>query len=69
MLANKRNMLLESVGLLFLLARSDVLHPHWLTSECNDHTYGFWRMMLRKFTMKQLIKIVDKSNIRLDAFF
>ena len=69
MLANKRNMLLESVGLLFLLARSDVLHPRRLTSECNEHTYGFWRMMLREFTMEQLIRIVDKSNIRLDAIF
>jgi len=69
MLANKRNMLLESIGLLFLFPRSDVLHPRRLTSECNEHTYGFWRMMLREFNVEQIIRIVDRSNIRLEAIF
>jgi len=69
MFANKRNMLVESIGLLFLLPRSDVLHPRRLTSECNEHTYGFWRMMLREFNVEQIIRIIDRSNIRLDAIF
>ena len=69
MMANKRNMLMESIGLLFLVTRSDVLHPRRATSECNEHTYGFWRMLLREFNLEQLIRIVDRSNIRLDAIF
>ena len=52
MIANKRNMLLEYIGLLFLLSRSDVLHPRRLTSECNEHTYGFWQMILKEFNVE-----------------
>ena len=40
MLANKRNMVLETIGLLFLVSRDDVLHPCQTTSEYNEHTYG-----------------------------
>ena len=46
-----------------------MLHPRRLTSECNEHTYGFWRMILREFNVEQLIRIVDRSNIRLEAIF
>jgi hypothetical protein len=44
---NKCNMLLETVGIMFLVARKDIEHPRCTTSECNEHTYGMWRMMLR----------------------
>ena len=69
MLANKRNMVLESVGVLFLVSRDDVVHMRRCTSECNEHTYGFWRMLLHEFKMEQLIRIVERSNIRLYAIF
>ena len=69
MLANKRNMVLESVGVLFLVSRDNVVHMRRCTSECKEHTYGFWRMLLREFNMEQLIRIVERSNTRLDAIF
>jgi hypothetical protein len=63
MIANKSNMLLETVGIMFLVARKDVEHSLRTTSECNEHTYGMWRMMLREFNVEQLICIVQKSMI------
>ena len=69
MMANKRNMLLESIAILFLVTRSDVSHPRQTTSECNEHTYGFWQMLLKEFNMEQLIRIVEKADIKLSAIF
>ena len=69
MMANKRNMILETVGVLFLVTRSDVSQPRRCTSESNEHTYGCWRQILREFNMEQLIRIVCKNKIRNDAIF
>jgi len=69
MMANKRNMVLETIGLLFLVARDDVLHPRRNSSECNEHTYGMWRTMAREFNMDQLIRIVQKSDIKTNCIF
>ncbi len=71
MMTNKRNMLLETVGILFLIARDDVFHPRRNTSECNEHTFGMWRIMSssHQFNMDQLIRIVQKTNIKTDAIF
>jgi hypothetical protein len=54
---------------MFLVARKDVEHPQCTTIECNEHTYGMWRMMLREFNVEQLICIVQKSMIKLDCIF
>jgi hypothetical protein len=40
MIANKCNMLLESIRIMFLVSRKDVEHPRRITSKCNEHTYG-----------------------------
>ena len=69
MLANKRNFLLETFGVMFLVARKDVAQPRRTTSECNEHTYGMWRMQLREFNIEQLTRIVQKSLIMLDCVF
>ncbi len=71
MMANKQNMLLEAVGILFLIARDDVFHPRQNASGCNEHTFGMWRTMSssRDFNMDQLIRIVQKRNIKTDAIF
>ena len=69
MMANKGNMLLESIGVLSLVTRSDVSQPRRATSECNEHTYGIYRMMQREFNIDQLIGIVDKSNIKVEALY
>ena len=69
MMTNKRNMVLETIGLLFLVTRSDFLRPRRATSECNEHTFGMWRMILREFNMEQLMRISEKSNIWMNAMF
>jgi hypothetical protein len=71
MMTNKQNMLLETVRILFLVARDDVFHTRRNTSECNEHTFGMWRTMSspREFNMDQLIRIVQKTNIRTNAIF
>ena len=69
MLPNKRNMLLETLSLLFLVTRSDVSQPRRMTSEANEHTYGCWRVIQSDFNLEQLVRIVDKSKIRSDAIY
>jgi hypothetical protein len=69
MIVNKRNMLLDIVGIMFLVARKDVERLRRTTSKCNELTYDMWRMMLREFNVEQLIGIVQKSMIKLDCIF
>ena len=68
-MTNKRNMMLETVGTVFLVTRYDVKHSRRCTSEGNEHHYGFWRMILQEFNMEQLIRIVMKTTIRWQALF
>jgi hypothetical protein len=69
MMANKRNIVLETVGFMFLVTRADVWLHMLLTSESNEHTYGEWRQLLREFNIEQLIRIVRKHNVKLNAIF
>lgn len=69
MMPNKRNMLLETIGILFLVTRDDVMHPRRNTSECNEHTFGMWRTIRREFNMEQLVRIVQKSILRTNCIF
>jgi len=69
MITNKQNMLLESIAIMFLVSRSDVSQSRRLTSECNEHMFGMYRMILREFNTEQVIRIVQKSIIKLDAVF
>ena len=62
MLPNKRNMLLETLSLLFLVTGSDVLQPRRMTSEANKHTHGCWHVLQSDFNLEQLVRIVDKSK-------
>ena len=43
MLPNKLNVMLETIGIFFLVTSHDIYQPICLTSESNDHTYGHWR--------------------------
>jgi hypothetical protein len=69
MLLNKLNMLLETVSFLFLVPRSDNSQPRRTTSECNEHTYGCWRMIQSDLNIEQLVRIVDKTRICFDAIY
>jgi hypothetical protein len=61
-LANKRNMLLEGIAILFLCPRADVVQLRRVTSEANEHTYGSLRQLLREFTVEQLIYLVQQGE-------
>jgi len=69
MLANKRNMLLETIAILFLVPRSDVCQPRRTTSEPNEHTFSGWRSVKQNFDCSQLEGIQNKANIRNNAIF
>ncbi len=60
MLPNKRNMVIESVDVMFLAPRSDVHQLQRCTSEANEHTYGMLRQMLQEFNSEQFVRLVDK---------
>ncbi len=66
---NKRYMLLELIGMLFLVTRKDISQPRRTTSKCNEHTFGMYRMMLRELNIEQLICIVNKCKITINAMF
>lgn len=67
--ANKRNMLMESIAVLFLVTRSDVYQIRRATSEPNEHVYGMVRTIRREFTVEQFVDIVNKIAIRMNAIF
>ena len=69
MLPNKRNMLLETIGLMFLTPHDDVSQPHCLTFESNMHTFGHWRMKQREFNVEQACCLEDNADIKLNAMF
>lgn len=69
MLPTKRNMLLETVSVLFLVCRDDVSQLRRCTSEANEHFYGMLRQLLREFGLEQLIRLVDKIELKSKAIF
>ena len=69
MLTNMRNMVLESIAVLFLVTRSDVSQPRRATSEPNEHTYGTLRQNQREFGVEQLIRLVQKMDIKMTSIF
>ena len=62
-------MWLETIGILFLVTRIDVSQPRRVTSEPNEHTIGAWRSVMNEFNIMQLIQLVDKTKIRMEAIF
>ena len=69
MMTNKRNMFLEMAAFMFLVTRENVSQTRRTAPECNEHYYGLWRMIQPKLNMEQIIRIVQKSIIRLMSIF
>ena len=69
MIANMKNIVLECIGVLMLVARADVSQLRRVTSEGNEDTYGIWRQIQREFTLEQLIGIFDKQLLKVNAIF
>ena len=43
MITNRRNIVTETIGNIFMLARNDIPNPRLITSEPNEYTFGGWR--------------------------
>ena len=69
MLSNMRNMVLESVAMLFLAIRSDVSQPRRLTSEACEHTFGSVRQLQREFNVEQFNNLVERMQLRVKSIF
>ena len=68
-MANNRNMVLETVAILFLVTRDDFPQPRRATSEPNEHVYGMLRMLLREFTVVDVNDLVNKIRLKMNAIF
>ena len=68
-MTNKRNMLLETISFIFLVPRDGVSQTQCLAEEGNEHFCVLWIMILWELNMEQLIQIVQKSIIKLQAIF
>ena len=60
---------METVAVNFLISRSDVLQPSLFTAKSNDPTYSCWRQIHQEFTIKKLIRIVDKKYLKMKSIF
>eukprot|EP00957_Ditylum_brightwellii_P112938 8611842-Ditylum_brightwellii.AAC.1 len=69
MLFNKRNMVIEIIGTIFLVTRKDVQTPHPVTSEANEHTFGRWRRVQHEFNLAQVCGVEEKHRNYVDAVF
>ena len=56
----KRNIVTSTIGLVFLIARSDVSHPRHTTSEPCEHVFGNARRYKREDTVQEFVDIVEK---------
>ena len=58
----KKNFIMTTVSLLFLMMRSDITRVHRLTSEPSEHSIGNLRAIKREFTTGDFIHMINKSN-------
>ena len=62
-------MVIETVGIIFLMCRNDVVEPRILTEEPEDHVFGNCRMQKREFTVAELITMERRRRAKaMDAF-
>ena len=69
MTINKRNLMTESIALVFAMARVDVVKPRYLTTECNEHIFGGWRGQKREATTQECTELEEKRDRKVKAIF
>lgn len=69
MTINRRNLITETIALVFAMARSDVSKPRYLTTECNEHIFGGWRGERREATTQECTEIEQKRRNKIDAVY
>ena len=65
----KRNWVTEIVSLSFIIMQDDVIRPDYCTSEPSEHSIGNLRMMMREFTVNDLISMISKIERMWHAMF
>ena len=68
-ITKKRNIVTETIGLIFLFARKDVMFPRYCTEEPCEHVFGGWRQEKREATIIELVQIEEKRRRKLEAIY
>ena len=69
MVTNRRNLITETLGLVFAGARSDVIALRHTTTEPCEHTFGAGRSENREFTVLELIHLEEKRQNFINAVY
>ena len=69
MATNRRNLITETLGLVFAGARSDVIALRHTTMEPCEHTFGGGRSENREFTVLELIHLEEKRQNFINAVY
>jgi hypothetical protein len=69
MLANHRNIIMDSIAMTFLFARHDIVNPRYCTREPCEHTFAGWRCERCKATGDETLMIEDKRRCKVNAIY
>ena len=64
---NCRNIMTETIGMIFSMARQGVKNPRYMTTEALEHTFGAYRAERREPTVLGFTEIEDKVRRRTTA--
>ena len=62
MYKNQKNMVIETIGMMFLFPLSDFYNPRLASSEPCEHTFGSYRKIEREFIVETLMQIQDMNG-------
>jgi hypothetical protein len=65
----KRNIVSATIGMCFLMLRSDVPNPRHATSEPSEHVFGTIRSEKREFTTLEFVELCEKMDRKLKAMY
>ena len=65
----RRNVVCESISNLFMVLRSEMFKPWFLTSEPDEHGFGNTRRVQREFTCLMLVCLIEKDMCRTEQTF
>lgn len=68
-ITTKRNIVSETIAMIFLVLRSDVNKPRLLTSEPAEHDFGTTRTKKREFTACELASLSEVTQRKDDALY
>ena len=65
----KRNIVMETLSMMFIVMRADVSRARLTTSESCEHTFGNLRQMIREFTVLEFAQLTAKLISRLNLMY